>query len=161
MTFLPVTVVAGIIFGLFWLMFRFSHPRGTYFYFDPQDFFRADPKARRFPRSAETATFEPMLKHYIGVTQLIVTVAAASIAFGGNSPAAGRTIATAKLFLAWSIFFGVTFCALLLWRYDEYTQDMESYTSGWYSTVFTCGFSSLACFMIGYLVWGWGLSRIV
>jgi len=33
----------------------------------------------------EEATFKPMLKHYIGVTQLLVTVAAASIAFGGNN----------------------------------------------------------------------------
>ena len=38
-----------------------------------------------FPSRAETATFEPMLKHYIGVTQLLVTIPAASIAFGGGS----------------------------------------------------------------------------
>jgi hypothetical protein len=116
---------------------------------------------RVFPVSAQTATFEPMLKHYIGVTQLLVTVAAASIAFGGNNQTLGAPIVVAKLLLAWSIFYGVLFCALLLWRYDEYAQDMESYTLGWYSTIFAFGFSSLTCFMSGYLAWGWGLTRIV
>jgi hypothetical protein len=42
--------------------------------------------------------------------------------------------------LAWSVFHGVLFCALLLWRYDEYTQNMKSYTLPWHSTVFACGF---------------------
>jgi hypothetical protein len=45
--------------------------------------------------------------------------------------------------LAWSVFHGVLFCALLLWRYDEYTQNMKSYTLPWHSTVF--------------VVWGFGL----
>jgi NADH dehydrogenase FAD-containing subunit len=49
------------------------------------------------------------------------------------------------------------FCALLLWLYDEYSQDMRSYTLGWYSTLFALGFSSLLCFMFGYLLWGWEL----
>jgi len=96
-----------------------------------------------------------MLKNYVGVTQLLVTVAAASIAFGGNGQAI--LVLVAKLVLAWSIFYGVLFCALLLWRYDEYGQDLRSYTIGWYSTVLAFGFSSLICFMAGYLVWGFGL----
>jgi hypothetical protein len=99
-----------------------------------------------------------MLKHYIGVTQLIVTIAAASIAFGGSQKPQ-TPILIAKLLLAWSIFYGVLFCALLLWRYDEYGQDMTSYTLPWYSTIFSFGFSCLFCFMSGYLAWGWGLSR--
>lgn len=140
------------------MIFWFSHKPGYYF-FDPQDGFReTTPGSRAFPVSAKTATFEPLLKHYIGVTQLLVTVAAASIAFGGNqTPPA--PIVIAKLLLAWSIFYGVLFCAVLLWRYDEYGQDMKSYTLGWYSTIFAFAFSSLICFMGGYLAWGWGLSR--
>jgi hypothetical protein len=156
-----VTIVAAIIFGVFWSLFWFSHPRAGTFFFDPQDSVRANPNSRVFPASASTATFEPFLKHYIGVTQLLVTVAAASIAFGGNSQTPGAAIVVAKLFLAWSIFYGVLFCALLLWRYDEYAQDMQSYSLFWYSTVFGFGFSSLFCFIIGYLAWGWGLSKIV
>jgi hypothetical protein len=153
-------IIFAVFWSLFWSSYYFSSRRGCFFFFDPQDSIRANSENRLFPASAETATFEPMLKHYIGVTQLLVTVAAASIAFGGNSQSAGA-IVVAKLLLAWSIFFGVLFCALLLWRYDEYGQDMKSYTLGWYSTIFALGFSCLTCFMLGYLAWGWGLSRTI
>ena len=66
-------------------------------------------------------------------------------------------IAIGKLLLAWSVFYGVLYCALLLWRYDEYTQNMESYTLPWHSTVFACGFSSLTFFTFGFVLWGFGL----
>ncbi len=149
----------AIFIGLRWAFCR-THPGATTFYFDPQDAVCDThlQKSRVFPKSAETATFELMLKHYIGVMQLLVTVAAASLAFGGMPTASiPRTVLVAKLVLAWSVFFGVLFCTILLWRYDEYAQDRYSYTLFWYSTVFALGFSCLACFMIGYLVWGFGL----
>ena len=152
----PKTTVAAValtIFAVLWLVFRVSHRHAPFFFFDPQDCHKAKPEGRILPAAAQTATFEPLLKHYLGVTQLLVTVSAASIALGSNAP----SINTAKLFLACSIFFGISFCALLLWRYDEYTQNMESYTVDWYSTVFASGLSSLLCFMIGYLVWGFAL----
>jgi len=152
-----ITIVAFAVCGFFMWLFRRSYEPGEYFYFDPQDAVRAQ-LGRAFPASATNATFEPILKHYIGVTQLLITVAAASIAFGGSSQTFGTTIAIAKLLLAWSIFYGVLFCALLIWRYDEYAQNIKSYTVGWYSTIFALGFSSLVCFMLGYLVWGFGLS---
>jgi hypothetical protein len=146
------------MFGGLWLLFwraHRQHPKSPFF-FDPQDCFRADPGNPALPKSAETATFESLLKHYIGVTQLLVTVAAASIAFGGGNHIAGVPVASdAKLLLAWSIFFGVSFCALLLWPYDEHAQNMRSYTLSWYSTIFALGLSSLLCFMFGYLLWGW------
>jgi hypothetical protein len=148
--------IVTVFWSVFWSSYYFSPRRGCYFFFDPQDSVRANSESRAFPASAATATFEPMLKHYIGVTQLLITVAAASIAFGGNSQSVGA-IVVAKLLLAWSIFYGVLFCALLLWRYDEYAQNIKSYTLGWYSTIFALGFSCLTCFMLGYLAWGWGL----
>ncbi len=93
-----------------------------------------------------------MLKNYVGVTQLLVTVAAASIAFGGSNQSPGFAIQIAKLLLAWSIFYGVLFCALLLWRYDEYAQNVRSYTLRWYSTIIGLGFSCLICFVVGYFL---------
>ena len=157
--FLSVTGAATGIFFLWWAVFWLTHRGQPHFYFDPQDDFHAGRGDRVFPKSAETATFEPMLKHYIGVTQLLVTIAAASIAFGGSSPGSNTSIVigVAKLLLAWSVFHGVLFCALLLWRYDEYTQNMKSYTLPWHSTVFACGFSSLTFFTFGFIVWGFGL----
>ncbi len=160
--FLYVTSVATFIFVLWWNVFWLTHRGERHFHFDPQDEFHAPGgRGRVFPKAAETATFEPMLKHYIGVTQLLVTIAAASIAFGGSSGGQGAAIsigiAIAKLLLAWSVFYGVLYCALLLWRYDEYAQNMESYTLPWHSTVFACGFSSLTFFTFGFVLWGFGL----
>ncbi len=159
--FLCVTGAATGIFAVWWSVFWLTHRGQSHFFFDPQDDFHAAAGDRIFPKSAETATFEPMLKHYIGVTQLLVTIAAASIAFGGGSGSQISTapvaIAIAKLLLAWSVFYGVLFCALLLWRYDEYTQNIESYTLPWHSTVFASGFSSLTFFTFGFVMWGFGL----
>ncbi len=160
--FLSVTGVATFIFALWWAVFWITHRGKLHFFFDPQDDFHASREGDRvLPKAAETATFEPMLKHYIGVTQLLVTIAAASIAFGGGNGNQASIpsiwIGIAKLLLAWSVFYGVLFCALLLWRYDEYTQNMKSYTLPWHSTVFACGFSSLTFFTFGFVVWGFGL----
>lgn len=136
-----------------------SHKGARFIFFDPQDCAHFGGQGRKLPLSAANATFEPMLKHYIGVTQLLVTVAAASIAFGGDkNPNGALLIALAKSLLAWSIFYGLLFCAFLLYRYDEYTQDVTSYTRWWYSTVEALGFSTLVCFVFGYLVWARALS---
>ena len=156
--FWAVSLVALVVFCAWWTIFWFPRRRDAgYFFFDAQDSYNAKLRNRTLPASAEKGTFEPLLKHYIGVTQLLITVAAASIAFGANTQQV-TPIVIAKLLLAWSIFFGVLFSALLLYRYDEYSQDLESYTLPWYSTIFAFGFSSLSCFVVGYLAWGYGLS---
>jgi hypothetical protein len=165
-----VSVASVVCFALIWVGFWWPRRKSRYFYFDPQDCaqaFEVPPdqtppvKRRVFPLSAKTATFLPFLDHYIGVTKLMITVAAASIAFGGDKSQRPEVfILAAKLLLAWSILFGVFFCGMLLWRYDEYAQDMESYTPLWYATVFASGFASFFCFITGYIVWGWGLSKI-
>jgi hypothetical protein len=62
----------------------------------------------------------------------------------------------AKLLLAWCILYGVLFCGLLLWRYDEYGQDKANFTLFWYSLVFALGFSCLFVFRVGLLGLGRG-----
>jgi hypothetical protein len=163
--FAAVSIIASMIFVGIWIVFWWPYRKtpSRPFHFDPQDAWeenRAKPSGRSYPLSAKSATFLPFLEHYIGVTKLMVTVAAASIAFGGDKgQQTPILIVIAKLSLAWSILFGVCFCLVLLWRYDEYGQDSKSYTTWWYSIVFASCASSFVCFIAGYLVWGWGLSR--
>jgi|HubBroStandDraft_5_1064220.scaffolds.fasta_scaffold20739_1 hypothetical protein len=45
------------------------------------------------------------------------------------------------------------FCAFVLYRYEEYAQDVQSYTRFWYCTVEALGFSTFVSFCVGYLVW--------
>jgi len=107
---------------------------------------------RELPVSAVTGTFAPFLQHYIGVTKVLITLAAASITFGGN-PNKNTIILAAKLILAFSILYGVLFCAFMLYAYDEYCQNVRAYTRFWYSTVEAFGFSTLLSFIVGYLFW--------
>jgi hypothetical protein len=157
--FAAVAIGALALFLFFWILLRRSHKGTVYVFFDAQDCVQFCTGKREYPLAASKTTFEPLLKHYIGVTQLLITVAAASIAFGSDKAPHSTLIVVAKLLLAWSIFYGVLFCACVLYRYDEYTQNIKSYTVWWYSTVEALGFSTLACFVFGYLSWGWGLSK--
>jgi hypothetical protein len=63
------------------------------FYLDAEDVFNTGKPGLR--ASAKTGRFAPLLKHYIGVFKLLITIAAASITFGGN-PAGTGAISVAK-----------------------------------------------------------------
>ncbi len=145
--------VFGWLFALFW---RWNRHGGSFF-FDPQDLVAAGNRAgRKLPVSAATGTFAPLLGHYNDVTKLLITVAAASIAFGGGeSPSKG--VLVAKVVLAFSILYGVSFAALLLFFYDDYCQNVEAHTPLRYSLNEALGFSTLICFIGGYFVWAFNL----
>jgi hypothetical protein len=151
------TLVAAIfgcgIFPCLWFVSWSRRFSGISYYFDAQDFLKFEKGGNReLPVSAATGTFGQLLNHYIDVVKLLITVAAASIAFGGTQ-LANPYITIAKLILSFSILYGVLFCALLLYIYDEYSQNVRIYTRFWYATVESLGFCSLVCFIVGYIVW--------
>jgi len=150
------TICLAIFGGLFALFWHWNRHGGSFF-FDPQDLVAAGNKAgRKLPMSAATGTFAPLLGHYNDVTKLLITVAAASIAFGGGqSPSKGILIA--KVVLAFAILYGVSFAALLLFFYDDYCQNVEAHTPFRYSLNEALGFSTLICFIGGYFVWAFNL----
>jgi hypothetical protein len=80
-----------VIFWLLWIPFRLINKCRSC-YFDPQDAFEAAPTNDRFPKSAATATFAVFLTTYMDVMKLLITVAAASIAFGGNPKVAWQIV---------------------------------------------------------------------
>lgn len=125
----------------------------AYYYFDAQDLIKyKDQGTRKLPASAETGTFAENLKNYIDLTKLLITISAAAITFGGTT-STSLGIFTAKVILAFSILFGISFCAFMLYRYDEYNQNVHSYTRAWYCIVESLGFSTLVSFVVGFLVW--------
>ena len=149
---LPV-VGCLLFFACLLTYFLWDNRGGASFYFDPKDFLHYEQGGgRELPLSAKDSTFEPHLKNYVDVMKLLVTIAAASIAFGGAQN--NKTgVLVAKLILAFSILYGVVFCGLLQFFYDEYTQNVRAYTRFRYSLVQALGFSALVCFIIGYFVW--------
>jgi hypothetical protein len=69
------------VFAVFWSGFAFiSRHKRVGFFLNPQDSYAEGQPGREFPLSAKQGTFEPLLKYYIGVAQLVFTVAAGSIA---------------------------------------------------------------------------------
>jgi hypothetical protein len=152
----PAAVCCSCFAILFTIFFRGNRGGGS-FYFDPQDFVHYENgQGRELPLSAATATFEPHLKNYLDVIRLLVTVAAASIAFGGSQHEKVGII-NAKIILAFSILYGVVFSGLLQFLYDEYGQNVRAYTRTWYSLIEALGFSALACFIGGFLWWAFNL----
>jgi len=109
-----------------------------------------------FPSLPPRVRLRAHLENYIGVTKLLITVAAASIAFGAGLNRKG--IFVAKIVLAFSILYGVLFSALLQFFYDEYAQNVRAYTRGRYALIEALGFSGLACFVVGYFVCAFNLS---
>jgi hypothetical protein len=105
---------------------------------------------KQFPMASSTATFEPLLRQYVDVAKFLITIAAATIGFAGFKDA---DVDTAKLFLAFSIAFGLLFCVLVTLYYEDYLHDLTSYKPFKCALVESLGVSSLLCFAIGYFYW--------
>jgi hypothetical protein len=152
-TILRVVLFGSATFLFTWLSFWLYCHKWSCIYFDAQDFAKyGKSSSRKLPLSSVNGTFNVVLNHYISVTKVLITVASASIAFG-HTPVVNGKLLSAKVILAFSVLYGVLFCASLLYRYDTYNQDVESYSRFWFATVQALGFSALACFIIGYGVW--------
>jgi hypothetical protein len=126
-----------------------------YIYFNPQDFaesIKEKNTSKKLPQASGEATFEPLLKQYIVMAQFLVTIAAASISFGGLQ-VSDPGIYTAKLFLAFSIGFALFFCISATYFYESYLHDLTSYKPYKCAIVESFGVSALTCFVIGYCYW--------
>jgi len=146
------------LFAVLWAVRWNSYRKSICFYFDPQDFVHYEHGGdRKLPVSAASGTFAPHFKGYISVIKLLLTVAAASVAFGSNQ-AQHVGVFLAKIILAFSVLYGTIFAGLLQFFYEQYAQDVRSYVPWRYSIIQALGFSSLICFVMGYLVWAFYLS---
>ncbi len=107
--------------------------------------------------------FEPFLAKYIRVTEFIIGLATGPIVFLIGSSAlqgqGGRLpwfFASPLLLLTICVVYGISFMVWLTYRYEEY-QRGASHTRFAYSLSLTLGFSSLACFSVGYI---WLILRV-
>ena len=154
---LHCTIIAAILanlllFGALVLWIR-SWRKQPFVLFDAQDLAKyPDGRSHDLPASAEHGTFQPLMQHYINATQIMIAISAASISFAGNSSSL-VLIHVAKLILASSIMWGVLFCWLMLYRYDEYSQNVKSYTINWFAVTESALFECLICFVVGYGFW--------
>jgi hypothetical protein len=102
--------------------------------------------------------FEPLLTKYIRASEFIIGLATGSIVLLVGSSAlhaqGGRLpwfYASPLLLLGWSVLLGVAFIVWLIFSYEEY-QHGNKHTKLIYSISEALGFTSLACFCLGYIV---------
>jgi hypothetical protein len=146
-----------LFFAVLWACLWLPARKLSFFYFDAQDFKNSDAgTSRRLPLSASTGTFAPFLKGYVGAVKLLITVAAASIAFGADKDVK-LWILLAKIILAFSILYGTLFVGLLQFFYEEYAQNLQAYRPWRYTLIQALGFSALACFVAGFFIWAFNL----
>src|ERR1700678_2916690 len=113
--------------------------------------FNLDPQAK-------PGAFEPFLMKYIRLAEFVIGLATGSIVLlVGSSALHGQSgrlpwfYASPLLLLALCVVYGIWFIAWLIYNYEEY-QHGNPHTKRGYTLSLTLGFSSLACFLIGY-VW--------
>lgn len=112
--------------------------------------FHLDPRGER-------GAFEPFLTRYLRVSEFIIGLATGSIVLlVGSSALHGQggklpwIYASPLLLLAWCVFYGILFMVWQIYNYEEYNHG-EPHTRIGYTLSLTLGFTSLACFGIGYM----------
>jgi hypothetical protein len=106
---------------------------------------------------AKPGGFEPFLAKYVRVSEFIIGLATGPIVFLIGSSAlqgqGGRLpwfFASPLLLLTVSVVYGIAFMVWLTYRYEEYQRGVP-HTRFAYSLSLSLGFSSLACFGVGYI----------
>jgi len=123
---LLVTLTCLFLFAGIFAFLRFKiYSKTPIYYFNPSDY-ALYTTPNNVPESSKTATFELVMKQYFDLSKVLVTLGAASIAFGGlDSLNVG--VYEAKMFLAYSIGFNLAFCFYCLYSYETYTQNRAFY----------------------------------
>lgn len=138
-------VVAGIgVFVLTWLILEILTPRIGGFTFEPFEGF-----------------FDKILPIYLDIAKFIIGLAAGGIVLVIGSSALGSTkqlpqgYASPLFLLAVSVLFGIIFMPLLVLNYESFKHNTSEYSRWQYIRNRALGYSSLACFCIGYgwLIW--------
>jgi len=124
---------------------------GSYCYLSKEyKTYHLDPKG-------EQGAFREFLDKYIRVAEFIIGLATGSIVLlVGSSTLRGQGrlpwfYASPLLLLCWCVIFAVIFMVWLIYNYENYKHG-NPHTAGAYALSESLGFSSLACFCIGY-VW--------
>ena len=113
--------------------------------------YNLDPKGK-------PGTFEPFLVKYIRAAEFIIGLATGSIVLlvgsstlhsqGGRLP---WFYASPLVLLGWCVIYGVAFIVWLIHSYEDY-QHFDHHSKWTFTVSETLGFSTLACFCLGYML---------
>ena len=141
---------------LAYLILRIAYCKVNFVYFSPADYKQYRLDAKKVPESSKATTFEPMMRQYFDLAKVLVSIAGASIVFGGLDTM-NVGVYHAKLFLAFSVACCLIFCLSCLKFYEDYTHDYTSYTPWKVAFVESFGVSGVVFFFSGYVWWALNL----
>lgn len=101
-------------------------------------------------------SFEPRLANYVHLTEYVITLATGSLALAAGSSvfkkgaALDWRFASPLVLLGASVIYGVCFIAFMIFFYEGFLHNAQSYTRLRYNLNNTFGFSCLFAFAIGY-----------
>jgi hypothetical protein len=111
-----------------------------------------------------SGAFEPFLAKYLKLAETMIGLATGSIvllvgssALNGHGGHLPWFYASPLYLLAYSVFYGIGFSAWLIFHYEMYQHD-HKHSRLQYALSETLGFSSLCCFLCGYV---WLIARVV
>jgi hypothetical protein len=135
--------------------------------------FRMDPATPDEDVGEVPNGFEPHLKRYQELAQLILTLATATVAFlvnflagihaddkrGPYSIKLENACSSAIAFLALSAFFAISFILSENLAYETYSHSprRDTYSAKWYATNISLGYSSILWFFVAYAYIAWRL----
>jgi hypothetical protein len=122
-------------------------------------------KAYTFEAGNIAGAFEPRLVNYIRVAETIIGLATGSIVLlagssvlrtGGKLP---WFYASPLVLLGFSVVYSVFFIAFIVFFYEAYLHNEDSYTRARYILNNAMGFSALVCFAVGYIWLGFSIAH--
>ena len=107
--------------------------------------------------------FEHRHERYMNVTEVMVTLASASLVFVPSSRLSfySHACAFALILLGLCVLYCVGFMALLTYFYERFLYDAQTYRPWKYGLLHGLGFGALFCFALAYIVLAGGVANAV
>jgi hypothetical protein len=162
---MPIGLVAGISAVLFLMTFGIVNRlrrNWPYVSFSPHKF-KYDLEHDKFVLLDEQIDFEPRLGHYLKTTEVVITLASASLVFIPQLKigAANSLLAVAMASCGAAVFYLVFFMVLLLYFYEDSLYAPASYTVKKSALIVACGVTGLLCFVGAYLAIAFQAAKFV
>ena len=113
-----------------------------------------DPSTGDIIGAPEEVSFDPRHGHYLKCSEVLITLASASLVFIPTLHVSSilPKLAFSIVLLGFTVVYALLFMALLTYFYEMFLFDPASFTAFRSSLIFTLGFSAFLCFALAYLV---------
>ena len=141
-----------LFFGLVWIVVVSSRRKWSYVSFTPHKVVH-DLKTDKFVLTQDEVSFESRLGHYLKTSEVVITLASASLVFIPKLTVTThpKWFAFSMTLFGLSVLYLVLFMIALLYFYEDSLYFPTYYTVKKSAIVVALGFAGLLCFMAAYI----------